>query len=304
MAIYDILGLGVATVDELLYVAAFPAPDTKMQIQRSERRMGGLTAVALAAAARLGAHPAYAGMLGDDDISRFVEATLGAEGVDTSQVVRRGDAQPVHAVIIVDTSVSSRTILYEMKGQVGADDHLPTEVHIRAARVLLIDDYNAPGSLRAAQIARAAGIPVVADFERNDSRLFGDVLALVDHLILSAGFAYKITGAVNPAEALRQLWSDKRAAVVITGGDQGCWYMTAGQGGLQHQPAFPVQAVDTTGCGDVFHGVYAAALAWGLDMSARIQLASAAAALKATGPGIQNLPDRAGVEAFLGQFKR
>ena len=55
-----------------------------------------------------------------------------------------------------------------------------------------------------------------------------------------------------------------------------------------HRPAYPVEVVDTTGCGDVFHGVYAATLARGFDLAARIRWASAAAAIKATACGGQS----------------
>jgi hypothetical protein len=47
---YDVLGLGCATVDDLLYVEQFPAPDVKTRVLRSERQGGGLTATALVAA--------------------------------------------------------------------------------------------------------------------------------------------------------------------------------------------------------------------------------------------------------------
>jgi sulfofructose kinase len=55
----------------------------------------------------------------------------------------------------------------------------------------------------------------------------------------------------------------------------------------KYQPAFRVKAVDTTGCGDVFHGAYAFALARGMALEERIRLAAATAALKATQPGGQ-----------------
>ncbi len=72
---------------------------------------------------------------------------------------------------------------------------------------------------------------------------------------------------------------------------------------VRHQPAFPVEVVDTTGCGDVFHGAYASALAEGLDLPVRVRLAAAAAALKATQPGGQaGIPSRGKVEAFLGEY--
>ena len=70
----------------------------------------------------------------------------------------------------------------------------------------------------------------------------------------------------------------------------------------RHEPAFEVNAIDTTGCGDVFHGAYAAALSRGLATRDRIRFASAAAALKATKHGGQaGIPNRATVEKFLRQ---
>jgi sugar/nucleoside kinase (ribokinase family) len=86
---------------------------------------------------------------------------------------------------------------------------------------------------------------------------------------------------------------------VVTAGDQGCWYALA-NGAVQHFPAFPIHAVDTTGCGDVFHGVYAAALSRGESIPHAIQLATAAAGLKATQPGGQpGIPSRATIDQFL-----
>ena len=67
-----------------------------------------------------------------------------------------------------------------------------------------------------------------------------------------------------------------------------------------HQPAFRVETVDTTGCGDVFHGAYAAALREGRPIADRLRFAAAVAALKATRVGGQKgIPSREEVEAFL-----
>ena len=85
---------------------------------------------------------------------------------------------------------------------------------------------------------------------------------------------------------------------VVTGGAAGCWSVSAGEGlKACHHPAFVVKATDTTGCGDVFHGAYAASLARGEPLEQRIRFASATAAVKARQSAI---PRRAEVEAFLG----
>ena len=193
--------MGYTAVDELLYVDAYPQADAKMPVRRRERQCGGLAATALVAAARLGCRCAYAGTLGDDDHSQFVIQRFGEEGIDVTHVRRRPDARPVRSTIIVDQSRQTRTILFDLDGVVGVDSSWPPEDVIRAARVLLVDNCGVEGMIRAARIARDARIPVVADFENAEDPLFPQLLALVDHLILSRDFALKVTGEQDPASA-------------------------------------------------------------------------------------------------------
>jgi sulfofructose kinase len=298
---YDVLGLGCTAVDDLFYVAGYPAPDTKTQIRRREKQCGGLTATALVAAGRLGARCAFAGVLGDDPDSQFVIDAFRGAGVSVDHVVRRPEARPIRSTIIVDESRQTRTIFYDLTGSTGADPQLPAEDVICSSRVLYVDHYGIEGMTRAARIARTAMIPVVADFERSEWPGFSDLLALVDHLIVNRDFASKLTGAADPAAAVSKLWTGDRQAVIVTCGAEGCWHLDSSDiGAPRHSPAFAVQVVDTTGCGDVFHGAYAAALARGLGARERIRFAAAAAAIKATRPGAQaGIPCRAEVESFL-----
>jgi sugar/nucleoside kinase (ribokinase family) len=298
---YDVLGLGCVAIDDLLYVAGYPAADTKMQVRRGERHCGGLTATALVAAARLGSRAAFAGVLGDDELSQFVLSRFREEGIDPQYVRRRAEARPIHSIIVVDESTKTRTILYNLEGAFGAEPDWPDEEVIRAARVLFVDHFGIEGMTRAARIAHEAGIPVVADLESNEHPRFPELLELVDHMILSRDFAAELTGEQEPSAAVLRLWSAARRAAVVTGGERGCWYVDSdAPAAVRHQPAFAVEVVDTTGCGDVFHGAYASALARGLDLPSRIRFASAAAALKATQRGGQaGIPTRPVVEEFL-----
>src|SRR5881398_3181423 len=109
-AAIDVLGLGAVAIDDLLFVDTYPPPDAKVRVHRRERQGGGLTATALVAAARLGARCAYAGVLGEDELSEFVRQRLQVEGVDVSLVRRRSDARPIHSIIIVDESRQTRNI--------------------------------------------------------------------------------------------------------------------------------------------------------------------------------------------------
>ncbi len=297
---FDVLGLGCTAVDEILYVPNYPAADAKVEVRQRERHCGGLTATALVAAARLGARTAFAGTLGVDAESQFVLQTFAREGVSTRHVVRQDGAGPVRSVIVVDEVHRTRNIFFDTKHALGAHLTRPGKAVIQSARVLLVDRFGIPGMIRAAKIARDAGIPVVADFESSHLPRFAELLALVDHLIISEAFARKLTGARSPAAAARKLWHAGRQAVVITCGAAGCWYLETGVSQAKHLPAFRVKAVDTTGCGDVFHGAYVALLARGATLIERLRWASATAALKATQHGGQSgVPTAAGVERFL-----
>jgi sulfofructose kinase len=124
---------------------------------------------------------------------------------------------------------------------------------------------------------------------------------LPDHLIVSESFAAQLTGTAEPRRALKKLWKEHHQLVAVTGGAKGCWYLSAEDPVRpRHQPAFKVKVVDTTGCGDVFHGAYAAALARGMNAQDRIRFAAATAALKATKPGAQKgIPTLAEVQKLV-----
>jgi sulfofructose kinase len=295
----DVLGIGIAAVDDMIRVQRFPEPDTKVRVTGSDRACGGLTATALVAAARLGASTAFAGVLGPDDLSDFVLRSLEAEGVDVSHVVRLPHAGPGRSIIVVDPE--GRRIVYSDPSRtIAASEVSPPPAVVRGARVLLVDHVRVPASVRAARVARAAQIPVVGDLERSDHPRFPDLLALVDHLVIPVAFGARLTGASDPSGILTALRAPGRTTVLTVGAD-GAWYLGPDAADAPaHVPAFAVDVVDTTGCGDAFHGAYAAGLAFGIDLAGRVRLASAVAALTATRLGGQvGLPDRATVDAFL-----
>jgi sulfofructose kinase len=99
-----------------------------------------------------------------------------------------------------------------------------------------------------------------------------------------------------PEEAIAALWNTSREVVVLTAGATGCRYRDRSLEASRLHPAVPVEATDTTGCGDIFHGAYALALAEGLSLVERLALASAAAAFKASK---QRLGTREEIESLL-----
>ena len=296
---WDVLGIGAVAVDDLVFVERYPEPDTKVAVQALQRQGGGLTGTAVVAAARLGARAAYCGVLGSDELSRFALRGFEQEGVDCSMVSRREGARPVHSVVIVVRPTGQRTVLCSHTSVVAATADSITEGLISQCRTLLVDNSVGEGGRRAVALAHRLGVPVVADLEPDAGTAAPDLIDLVDHLIVGTEFARKATGECDPAQMARALACPRHVACVVTAGELGCWYSERG-GSTRHMPAFSVPVVDTTGCGDVFHGAYAAGIARGESVPDALRFAAAAAALKATRPGGRaGIPDRKAVAQLL-----
>jgi sulfofructose kinase len=299
MTRWDLLGCGAVAVDDLLYVDRFPEPDTKVPVRSEQRQGGGLTATAMVAASRLGARAAFIAVLGDDELSRFSIDGLEREGVDCSPILHREGTRPYHSRVVVDIGSGARTIIYSAAGVTFLEPDDFAEELVGSCRVLFVDQLGAAAVPRATDFARARGIPVVSDIERIFGPATDALLERADHLIIGVGLGRQVTGRTDPPEIAATLARPDRACCAVTAGAQGCWYSEYGRP-VRHFPAFSVDVVDTTGCGDVFHGAYAASIAGGEGVDLAIEIATATAGLKATQPGGRaGIPDRATVEQFL-----
>lgn len=289
---WDVLGLGAVAVDDLLYVDGYPGPDTKMCIADERREGGGLVATALVTVARLGGRAAFLGVLGADELSAFAIAGLERSGVDCTRVARRPGARPIHSRIIIDRRTGERTILFSMAGVTSMTASEVDPADIAACGVLLVDSTVAPLARDLVGMAQRDGIPVVADLEDPDGPAVSELARLVDHLVVGRQFAMRATGEENAADAVRALWRPGMAACVVTSGAEGCWFLAPETGGdVRHQPAIPVRAVDTNGCGDVFHGAYAARIAAKDGVAGAVSVATRMAAAKAIrGGGWDGIP--------------
>jgi sugar/nucleoside kinase (ribokinase family) len=295
---WDVLGFGAVAVDDVVYVDHYPLLDCKAPIRSEQRVGGGLAGTALVACSRLGAKAAYCGVLGDDELSRFTLQELEREGVDCGPVVHRAEAGPFHSVVIVDQSTAQRCVLYSGRSVMEPRPEEITPELIAQCRTLFVDNTAVGAGLRASSLARGLQIPVVADIESLDDSRLPELIRRIDHLILGLELATRLSGETEPASIARTLARD-RVCCAVTAGARGCWYSECG-GEAHHFPAFPVNAVDTLGCGDVFHGAYAASIARGDSVARAIVAATGAAGLKATRPGGRaGIPDRATLDRFL-----
>jgi sugar/nucleoside kinase (ribokinase family) len=275
---FDVAGVGSASMDDLLYVDASHRDD-KGRIHARERQPGGNIATALVAASGLGARAAFVGRLSDRDDGAAVRADLASHGVDLQFALPDSQARPIRATIVVYKH-GERFIAFDDLTTLGLlpdDDITP----LLQARIVLLDTHALVPTLAALGPA-ASQVVIVADVE---AEVDPAALHQVQHLVLPIALGRQLSSESDPAAIVNVLWNDQRAAVVLTDGEHGAWFREATRPYCRHQSAFDVPVVDTTGCGDVFHGAYAAALARGLEVSGCVRFAAAAGAICATGRG-------------------
>jgi sugar/nucleoside kinase (ribokinase family) len=280
----DVLGLGAVAVDDVIGVEQYPPVDTKEAIRSHERFGGGLAGTSLVTASRLGCRAAYCGSLGDDDLSLFTLREFEREGVDCTWIARIPGARPIHSIVIVEQTKGTRTLFFDLSGLRPPPEQLLTADLVRRSRVLFIDHTLPDAAQAGARLARQAGIPVVADLERGRDESLSDLLPWIDHLVIGIEMGKQLTGESEPHGIVSRLLEQGQPMVVVTKGDQGCWYGSRPTE-VYHQPALPVAVLDTLGCGDVFHGAYAAGLSRGLEATLIVRTATTAAGLKATRSG-------------------
>ncbi len=298
---YDVIGVGCCAFDIVAEVDAYPGADEKAPVRAIRTQGGGLVATALVAVARLGGTCAYLGPLGDDNFAQFCVDDFEREGVDAQFIRRVSGTSVVTAIIVTCPPTGTRMILSTAQDNPDATaDDVPEDV-VRSARALHIDNFQPAAAIKAAEIARAEGIPVVMDLEFGDAST-DDLLALGDHPILPVVFAERRYGTDSLAEGARALYDEVAPhggkVAVVTGGVRGSHAVWAG--GSLRQPAYRAPIVDTTGCGDVYHGAFALGLARGWELERVLPFASAVAALKCRKLGGRDgIPTGPEVDAFL-----
>ncbi len=298
----DVIGLGLRCLDITVRVGSLLSRDRGHEALEIAIQGGGPAGTAAVAAARLGIRAGYVGTVGSGDLGELKYRVLADYGVDLRGLIRR-DA-PEHQVALVFVSDASGERSFMPNRGLREAPLLVSELnrdYLTAADILIIDGFHSEAAFAAAGWMRSAGKEVLMDLQKPECDITPEMLRLVslsDIFICGEGGLQVVTGIEKPLQAGRKVLSMGARIVVETWGERGCMTVTSGEHFIT--PAFPVQAVNTTGAGDVFHGAYAAGMLEGMDLRATARFASAAAALTCTKmSGFDRIPDRAAVERLL-----
>lgn len=276
---YDVVGIGAASWDFIGAARRAPMLGAKQPLAGWFEAGGGPVATALVTVARLGLRPCLVGAVGNDEYGQRIVADLQRQGVATEGVVvRQGSSQVAFA--LAEPERGRRTIWWHNDPAVCA--HIPLDRDlITSARALHLDSHLPEVGLPAAQWMSTAGKVVMFDAERHNDTS-DTLLPFCSVIIVSERFGREATGEGEPAHAAGALYAREserpERVVVVTAGEQGSWCASAE--GVFHTPAFPVEVMDTTGAGDVFHGGFLYGLLSGWPLREVARFASATAALK------------------------
>ncbi len=263
-------------MDYLGRIESYPPPDAKCEFSGLVIQGGGPAATALVALSRWGLSCAFAGVIGDDLFGSMISASLEEEGVDTSGLLVRKGFGSQFAFIVAEPTVARRTIFWRRPtGPPLRPEELDFSA-IRKAKVLHTDGLYMDASLAACSAAKEAGVEVVVDAGSLRQGML-ELARLSDYFLVSEPFAKAFAGSDKPVDACRKLAELGPRVAGITLGSKG--YVALTEGRLIQGPAYAVEAVDTTGCGDLFHAGFTYGVIKGWNVEKSLDFAAWAAAM-------------------------
>ena len=289
-----LLVVGAAVLDCVYTMDELPVTAEKYRAKNFALRGGGTAATAAVTAKRLGLDVALAARVGDDVFGAAIVDELEKEGVDCSLVRRHPGKQSSVSAVMIDRSGERMLVNFKDPGIDSGTSWLPQKLPPEIDGILG-DHHWAAGTEHLFRLAREAGKAAILDADRQTSM---QILASATHIGFSARGLREQSGVENLPEALASCQTQAPGWLAVTDGANGAWFTE--NGGVAHEPALNVPAVDTNGAGDVWHGALAVALLEGQEPRKAVRFANAAASIKCSRLGGRSaIPTRSEILAFL-----
>jgi len=283
--------VGSSNVDLTARVSSLPKPGETIGGATLVQANGGKGANQAVAAGRLGSDVLFITCVGDDDHGRMLHRCFAADGIDTSAMKFSPDTPTGVALIYVDDAAENCiAVAPGANGKLLPEDIEAARKYFKEAEFLLVQlEIPMPTVLRAVSIAKEYGVKVVLNpapmFPLRDELLSGLWLITPNETE-----AEKLSGirvdSCNAAKAAARVLQDKGVEnVIVTMGSSGALVCTLDSS--EFVPARKVEAVDTTGAGDVFNGALLTALTEGKDLFEAARFATLASAVSVTRMGAQ-----------------
>ncbi|MBW3086048.1 Sulfofructose kinase [Austwickia sp. TVS 96-490-7B] len=271
----DLVCVGLAVLDVVHRVDRPPVWGRKHVAVSTEMCAGGpATNAAICAARLLGSATLITG-LGSGPAADTVRAELAEWNVDVHDIAPRGWSLPV-ASCVVDQS-GERTVISSGALQTPFVLTGPAGDALERAEVLLLDGHHPAAAVTALDLARSRGVRTLLDAGSAKAH----VEAWLPRIDVAAGSADYATGlGTDLAGAIRHVLAAGVEVAVMTDGPDAIQWATAKDPTATIRRCHPphIEAVDSLGAGDAFHGALAAGLTVGMDLDVAIDAAARVAA--------------------------
>ena len=284
------VAMGVHVLDVLVRpVEAIPEGQGGALVEQIKLTAAGSAGGAALVLAKLGADVRSAGAIGSDAAGDMLLALLQRDGVDTSLLLRRDDVQTSASVLPIRPD-GSRPAFHVVgaNGTYGPDDvdweaiGECTHLHLGGPEFM-----GGEAAARVLSEARSRGITTSADIlapgDSGITEWIAPAFEHLDYLLPNDEQVLGFSGASDLIAGARALIDRGVGCVAATRGGDGAVVVTAD--GVDEVPAFSVDVVDTTGCGDAFSAGFLRGLSLGRSRREAAVLGCAAAGLVAQGLG-------------------
>ncbi|KSU51932.1 carbohydrate kinase family protein [Microbacterium enclense] len=275
------------------YVDAIPPGQGLALLDEIRLTVAGTAAATAVDLARLGVPVATVGAVGDDALGAFLRSTMAGEGVDIDGLVVRPE-RPTSATMLPIRRDGSRPALHVIGSNAAIRPDDLASIDFSDVAVLhlggtcLLPGIDGAPSVELLRRARAAGVVTTMDFiptgAAADREAVLPCLPYVDYLFPSEEDALSFAGATTLSEAITFYLAAGVSTLVITRGAAGVSVSTRA-GRDMRLPAYAVDVVDTTGCGDAFSAGFIWGLVDGLSTAECAERGLACGSLVATGLG-------------------
>jgi sugar/nucleoside kinase (ribokinase family) len=293
---FSIFGLGTVVVDHQVFLAQFPQADTKCEIIEDRFQVGGPVPTALALLSKWGHFTSFQGTWGQDVYGEMIEKDLRLSRIDLAGSGSFVGKTSGFAHVWIERTTGRRTIACHRGDSIIDPESLDLDA-IEKAHGLHLDGWSSKAAIEAARRVKSGGGKVFLDLG-SPKPAWEELVSMVDYLNLPEGLLNKLFPRDSLDICAEKLLAMGPLEITVTQGAGGAWHFCE-DGGI-HQPAFPVEVIDTNGAGDVFNGALIHGTLSGMNPEVKLRFATAVSAIKCQKKGNREaLPELKHVEAFL-----
>jgi sulfofructose kinase len=296
-----IICVGPIFLDRVVRIDSFPKKPIKLVAKSLEKRLGGPAAVASFAANILGENSELVSRFGDDEAADFLQSELNQYNINFKKSITVKGTLSSQSHIFEDKHGERMLAVFNEKKLLN-EKTLPN-FNFTNEQTYLIDTHWIEAAHYVAKNTYDRGIKCVVDLDNfTKSQALEETINYSSHPIFSEIGLLQFTNDKSVIDSLKSLYKSNNKFYAVTLGSKGVYWIDNGR--VFHCSAPKINALETNGAGDVFHGAFARFIHANKTIQESIELATAAASLKCSrSGGIRSIPDYNELIKFSSQFK-